>query len=737
MPTIADLKETSAYKNYKSKRGQPKSKMKKKDLEKLVNDYYKNLTRIPQYKKNQADVPEKLKLKDLKNTQQFLNFPNIDKKSFTKEQILTFVFGKNQDFLEYFKVKNLQFQENRLYSEELNSEKKERIKKYNFCKKKVDDILKKKDQWKVCISGPSRLEKKLKYVGKGSFGVVNKFTEDNCEIVVKEIGLKNQDFIRVTKKHFLTEFNLLKSFSEDINFCFFTPLLYGIGFCNSCTDKICSVFFMEVFDSSAKKLLMSESLSVSCVFMILDALWYLQKNYGFIHYDIKLANILVKKDFSKRDSPLFTQFPGIRNPGYIFYLSDYGVSSLSRPNKVFEKKDGYFDYGLRLISINNQNQASPLHYSKTSQHGKNTIDLVPTRIIQWKDTNLVGTRNFVNSKFSLKKMGGPEIDLNDMTKYPDARFLGDICDVFKMFIGGKRSTQKGYHNSSTMSENIREIFENWNIFNLGRFINYQPSIEDVYLFRADLAQRYFYNLLSKISFFRKTNVEKPQFTLGSEIYVMTVSDLFLGVKVPAVPTKLGTKMVLKIADNGHLFFPENEFGEIPPIQILNFRDEMGLEGTYHGGEFKWNGPSQLKDLVVYVSDYIEDEVENLLPQNVRIGLGDYNNLPLLFYLKTLPSKISDLSFLNITEYKPSKVVTWDVFLKNTMIGKAVAQPSLFDMMGDQAGVLLLGTNKKIRAFGNFEISVDNEFHFLYENYYNSSVFEPNNNPLNLAKVVKL
>jgi hypothetical protein len=544
MPTIAELKKTSAYKNHKSIRGQPKSKMKKKELEKLVEDYYKKKKAqvLPQVEKRQPKIekkiqpksqpkkkiqpniekkdksithPEKLPIKDLKKTKEFLNYPNLDKKFFTKEQILTFIFNQNQDFINYFKVKNLEFEVNHLYSKELNSEKKERIEKYNFCKKKVDDILKNKDKWKVCISGPSKLEKNLQYLGKGSFGIVNKFIEDNCEIVVKEIGLRNQDFIQITKKHFLTEFTLLKTLTEDVNFCFFIPMLYGIGFCNSCKQKMCSVFFMEVFDSSAESIPLTDKISVSCVFMILDALWYLEKKYGFIHYDIKLMNVLVKKDFSKEGSQLFTQFPEVRNQGYTFYLSDFGISWFTRPNKVFETKYGYFEYGQRLVEIKkNQTNllyASPLAYQKTSHFSKIGVDLVPTTrinwhaedkpIIHWNNTSLLGTRNFFSSKFSIQKMDGPEIDLNDMEKYPSLEFLDDICDVFKMFLGGKRSTQPGNHSSILISKRLRDIFENWNIPNSVKFIYNKPDIERIYLFRADIAQTYFYNLLHDNSYF--------------------------------------------------------------------------------------------------------------------------------------------------------------------------------------------------------------------------------------------
>lgn len=503
MPTIEELKQTSAYKNHKSIRGKPKSKMKKQELLELVQEYQKNknkgpLLPIPEKKSpvlKQKD-PEKLTVAELKKTKIFLDYPGKEKKFFTKEQILTFLFNRNQDFVDYFKINSITFQENPLYSDALNDLKRKRIEDFNHCKKKVDGILNEKDKWKVCVSGPSKMNKKLTYLGKGSFGIVNKFVENNCEIVVKEVGMKNEDFVQATKKHYLTEFTFMKMFSEDVNFCFFIPLIYGIGFCNSCDNKICSVFFMELFDSDAKGDF-SDLIFVSSVFMLLDALFYLQKNYGFVHYDIKLVNVLVKKDFSKKGSILFKQFPKIKNYGYTFYLSDFGVSTLFRPSKIFNRVKGSFDYGCRLMQIDTDNKASPLYFSNTIEYGKNSMTLKPSKPLNWSDTSEFGSRTCFSSKFPMEKMGGPNIDLNDMVKYPEANFFNDICDVFKSYIGGKRSTQQGNHHSVIQSKLLRDIFAYWNYDNVIKYTISTPMIHKEYLFRADLAQKYFYYLLLK------------------------------------------------------------------------------------------------------------------------------------------------------------------------------------------------------------------------------------------------
>lgn len=98
-------------------------------------------------------------------------------------------------------------------------------------------------------------------------------------------------------------------------------------------------------------------------------------------------------------------------------------------------------YGYRLISIDDENIASPLKYEKCVAHDyeiqnydfvddDDEVNLVsckksPLLKINWVDTTEIGTRNLFTDKYTSEEMNGPKIDLNNMKKYPAIGFVND------------------------------------------------------------------------------------------------------------------------------------------------------------------------------------------------------------------------------------------------------------------------------------------------------------------------
>ena len=222
-------------------------------------------------------------------------------------------------------------------------------------------------------------------------------------------------------------------------------------------------FFLNYFPN--------EKLLLSILFQILAGLHAIQMSGQILHNDIKLNNVLYYKvrpggywKYIVNNKSFY-----VPNYGYIFIINDFGVSTMYSPYfKLYpNKKTQLYNLGSRY-AINMNGVFSPIntYYSYTSNKKYRKSDT-----ISWVDTNnkilkskggkfklVRDTDNIVllKTKFTKeqkKYLFDNKITVNPSTKsffgnpyiLPPFEFYNDVQDVIRMFIGGKRTTQRGDH----------------------------------------------------------------------------------------------------------------------------------------------------------------------------------------------------------------------------------------------------------------------------------------------------
>jgi len=214
-----------------------------------------------------------------------------------------------------------------------------------------------------------------------------------------------------------------------------------------------------------------EKVLFSILFQILAGLHAIQMSGQILHNDIKVKNILYYKvrpggywKYIVNNKNFY-----IPNYGYIFILNDFGVSTMYSPCfKLYpNKKTRVYNLGSRY-AINMDGVFSPIntYYSYTSNkkyRKSNTISWVDndSKILKSKGGKFKSVRDtdkIVLLKTKLTKeqqnyLFDNKITVNPSTKsffgnpyiLPPFEFYNDVQDVIRMFIGGKRTTQRGDH----------------------------------------------------------------------------------------------------------------------------------------------------------------------------------------------------------------------------------------------------------------------------------------------------
>jgi hypothetical protein len=338
-----------------------------------------------------------------------------------------------------------------------------------------------------------------KLIGKGDWGNV-------CSAYSEKLIPSGTNFAikmsRITKEDLLDPFSdsssswyeifILKNILKKIilkNICPNLPLFIDTCLCNQYdfifrkgNQSHPSVMIVtELGNGDMSEFLKCTSLSddelYSALFQIMAALHSIQTNGQILNNDIKTKNILyynVKKGgywHYKIDNHDFY----VPNYGKMFILNDFGVSTLYNPKfKIYKNKQQFlFNLGSRYgININETFSPINAEFEFIDNH------LINTSNIKWPNnqmskgatyklnikTNEVVTSNTILStsqKSYLTKKGittDPD-NLNFFqhpTIIPPFEFYNDTQDVLRMFVGGKRSTQKGNHRlHNTVSEKVQ------------------------------------------------------------------------------------------------------------------------------------------------------------------------------------------------------------------------------------------------------------------------------------------
>jgi hypothetical protein len=183
----------------------------------------------------------------------------------------------------------------------------------------------------------------------------------------------------------------------------------------------------------------------SALFQIMAGIHAIQHYGQIMNFDVKKENVLYynivpggywkyiinKKEFY------------IPNLGKLFILNDFGISrSMSPMFKMYRTKDEKtFRLGSRFATIQN-GKFIPL--SVSSQSDSSGKEISPTEINWYKNSTSQGAEFRMTKKGKIipKKIN---IDLSNPNITPPFEFYNDTQDGIRMFIGGKRTTQRGKH----------------------------------------------------------------------------------------------------------------------------------------------------------------------------------------------------------------------------------------------------------------------------------------------------
>jgi len=392
----------------------------------------------------------------------------------------------------------------------------ERVAASKRVKRELENLPEK--QFDICLSGPHSNFKEtygFKLIGVGSFGQVYLANFAGENIVVKEAYLtakektlmlkgvgRNSQLGTVSKKSYPAEYflatliNKILTLHKGQNFLFTLDL----GVCDTCQmgkskpNKFCYVTFMEAAEFGLEKLArtgLTQADVLNFTLQMLIALFTIEFLYGIVHRDIKLENILVK-----RITPggYFQYVIGsntylVENRGFLLFLADFGVSSSLMPKYVNKldpllTKNNMF-YGTRNAKIIDDSYWKPITCEYSVITLKDTPKLNHQLLRMWKDgsTLVRGSYNNFYEGFDLE----PDIaiDFNDTLTFPPFEFFGDIQDVLRTMVGGRRATQRDMHPGlgvlapKIITDNLLDRFE-YKIYGTAKYMRADLMLMEIY-----------------------------------------------------------------------------------------------------------------------------------------------------------------------------------------------------------------------------------------------------------------
>jgi serine/threonine protein kinase len=208
-------------------------------------------------------------------------------------------------------------------------------------------------------------------------------------------------------------------------------------------SRTCFTTVLEKFDGDLLEYLreahygingvLYDDVLANLMFQVLHVLGCAQSEFGFIHGDIKLQNLLYRKvpaggywHYRVNGTNYF-----VPNIGVIIALSDYGTNAeMFRPNYSL-----YGDYGMRQY-----------HIYKLPSGSLGATPLMARYTIQRNDTNNP-MRGFVRVPYiddsipprfarDINTEPVSNVDLDNMVEFPHVQFAWDLFDVINMFTGG-------------------------------------------------------------------------------------------------------------------------------------------------------------------------------------------------------------------------------------------------------------------------------------------------------------
>jgi hypothetical protein len=344
----------------------------------------------------------------------------------------------------------------------------ERLVYSQLVKKDLKDVLR-KPMWEQCVPISDLVE-----LGKGCYGSVYK-TKQGPEYAVKFSKVKPETYTAkdVSASSSWHEVYILGDIIRPIiekKICPNLPLLYNVLTCKKKEGAIITT--MELASGDLKQYLLSEEKisqeeAMSCIFQIFAGLHAIQMNGQIMNFDVKKENILyynIKPGGYWHYKILGKDFY-VPNTGKLFVLNDFGISRSMSPYFPMYKtdEDKTFRLGSRYAVLYN-GAFVPIHSTLQYNHDEEKVE--PNKITWEDDTTSYGAEFRLsrsngkvlpveisvpdNVTSYLKKVGIP-LNVGSYKFYtrpdiiPPFEFFNDTQDAVRMFVGGKRTTQKGNH----------------------------------------------------------------------------------------------------------------------------------------------------------------------------------------------------------------------------------------------------------------------------------------------------
>lgn len=327
-------------------------------------------------------------------------------------------------------------------------------------------------------------------IGKGSFANVFSTFINSQTIVLKISRIKSEAFSHPYSVDYSSwhEVNILSHVILPIiknKICPNLPLIYGSKLCPEYFLKIdgkrkkydCISIMTELANGNLKEWftkeekIRSDDEVYSMLFQVLSALYAIQYYGQIMNFDIKKENILYYKVEKGGYWRYIIENKSylVPNHGFVFILSDFGVSRSMNPlYKVYKTpSEKSFRMGHRYAIVEN-NKFVPIQATKSKK----------TEEVFWGDNSVSNGIHFTQNR-KTKKIDCGDIQLSEDTKkylisnnidpnpcsenfyinssiIPPFEFYNDTQDVIKMLIGGKRSTQDGNHKPVKLSKEMNE-----------------------------------------------------------------------------------------------------------------------------------------------------------------------------------------------------------------------------------------------------------------------------------------
>jgi serine/threonine protein kinase len=340
--------------------------------------------------------------------------------------------------------------------------------------------------WKQCIQNHIKLD----IIGKGSYGNVYKTRPFNREIdslkfAVKFSRLKPESMAKPYSRDFSSWYEVF--FLKDIfkpliqkGVCPNLPLLYDAFTCKDCMLNIndkdiispCVITVVELADGDFKNYLNiknhTDNELYSALFQIMAGLCAIQKYGQIMNFDIKKENILYYKitpggyfQYTIMGKKFY-----VPNYGYLFVINDFGISRSMSPKYPMYKSDA--DITFRLGSRYAFIQDGKFIPIDVKEQVDGDDKFVQANKITWSDgTSSMGAEFRMYRKnneiipLQTKSRTTSLLSSSDFFEHPEVvppfEFYNDTQDAIRIFTGGKRTTQKGFHRvHPNMSKKIIE-----------------------------------------------------------------------------------------------------------------------------------------------------------------------------------------------------------------------------------------------------------------------------------------